>query len=136
MFLYSHWLNLSIPTRIKIAREFGIEKKGQTHVEDNKVKSDGYHLVDIEKNLNVDSIKGYLETNETSMSVLWTMLIDKMEGRMKVPDTVIIVTKGLEVAPQPLEVKPIKHARIRRTKAEIERANSLRDAGKAGQEVR
>ena len=40
MFLYSSWMSLPINTRHKIAREFGIIKRGSTEVVDNHVKSD------------------------------------------------------------------------------------------------
>lgn len=100
-------------TRIKIAHEFHIEKKGQTHVDNNMIRSDGYNFVDIELALTADNIAKYLQTDEKSMSTLWRMLIDKAEGRVNnvVPETVVVVTPGLVVAPptppEKIEVVPL-----------------------------
>lgn len=80
-FLYSHWLELSLATRNKIAGEFGIIKKHSTEVFNNQIKSDGYELKDIESNLTPERIREYLKTTEQNATVLWNYLIDKMEGR-------------------------------------------------------
>lgn len=76
MFLYHQWLQLPITTRIRIASDFGIEKKGSTHVQDNVVQSDGYLVKDVEQALNVDALQKKLNTKVTDMAVLWEMLIN------------------------------------------------------------
>lgn len=81
LFLYSKWLGLPINTRIKIAGQFGIQKRGSTEVVDNQIKSDGYVVKEIEEALNIDAIQTYLEVTETDMMTLWLWLIDKIEGR-------------------------------------------------------
>ncbi len=81
MILYSSWLSLSLATRHKIASEFGIVKKGPTHVADNIVKDDGYSVKDIEVALTMYNIQKYFGTTETDVTVLWSYLIDKMEGK-------------------------------------------------------
>lgn len=81
MFLYSHWQNLSLPTRAKIASEFGIVKKGPTEVFANTIKSDGYFIKDIEEALTLNNLQNYLGTSETDHDVLWNYLVDKVEGR-------------------------------------------------------
>ncbi len=42
---------------------------------------DGYAIGNIEARLNVDELQKYLNTDVTDMAVLWTMLVDKTEGR-------------------------------------------------------
>lgn len=81
LFLYSKWLSLPINTRIKIANQFNIQKRGSTEVVDNQIKSDGYAIKEIEEALNIDAIQTYLEVQETDMMTLWIWLIDKIEGR-------------------------------------------------------
>lgn len=81
MFLYSHWVNASLATRQKIAKQFGIIKRGPTEVVNDAIKSDGYLLKEVEEALNIDAIQKFLETEETEYVLLWNMLIDKVEGR-------------------------------------------------------
>lgn len=81
MFLYHKWLELSLPTRNKLAEIFGIVKKGPTEVFNNTIKSDGYVIKEIEEALNIDAIQKFVETEETDMQKIWTMLVDKIEGR-------------------------------------------------------
>ena len=81
MFLYSKWLSLSLPMRVQIAGIFKIAKRGPTHVDSNRIVSDGYDIKEIEASLNIDALQKYLETTSTDMQVLWDMLIAKMEGR-------------------------------------------------------
>lgn len=81
LFLYSKWLGLPISTRIKIAGQFNIQKRGSTEVVDNHIKSDGYNIKEIEEALNIDAIQNYLGVQETDMMTLWMWLIDKIEGR-------------------------------------------------------
>ena len=80
MFLYGHWLKLPISTRHAIADKFGIVKKGSTEVFNDTIKSDGYLIQDIEGALSLDAMQHYLDTEETNAAVLWTMLVDKIEG--------------------------------------------------------
>lgn len=75
MFLYSAWCALDLPTRHKLAQQFNIPKKHPTHVVDNRIQSDGYDVVDIERALNVDAIQTFLDTKETDMAILWTWLV-------------------------------------------------------------
>jgi len=81
MFLFSHWIQLSLVTRQKIASEFGIVQKHGIEVFENTVKNDGYEIKDIEQALNLDSIQRYLGSSETDMIKVWYQLIDKIEGR-------------------------------------------------------
>jgi len=81
MFLYSRWQSLPISTRIKIANQFNIVKRGSTEVFDNQIKSDGYLVKEVEEMLNIDAIQSYLGVTETDMMTLWIWLVDKIEGR-------------------------------------------------------
>lgn len=81
MFLYSLWCDLPLATRHKIALDFGIEKKGPTEVFSNTIKSDGYLVKDIETALTVEVLQKYIGTQETQLHILWTMLMDKLEGK-------------------------------------------------------
>lgn len=88
-FLYSTWIKLPIETRIKIAGIFNIPKQGPTHVFNNEIQSDGYSIKEIESALTIPALQGYLGSQETDMLKLWTMLVDKVEGRVtevKVPE--------------------------------------------------
>ncbi len=81
MILYGQWLQLPIQTRHKIASEFGIIKKGPTEVFNDTIKSDGYLIKDIESALTLDSLQKYFGVTETNLAVLWSFLIDRIEGR-------------------------------------------------------
>ena len=81
MFLYSHWLSLSLSTRVKIAAQFNIIKRGSTEVVDNQIKADGYVIKEIEEALNIDALQKYIGTNETDMITLWMWLVEKIEGK-------------------------------------------------------
>ncbi len=82
MLLYSHWLALSLPTRIKIAETFGIIKKNPTHVDSNVITHDGYLVKDIEAALTVEALQNYLNMpTQTDLKELWTRMVDKIEGR-------------------------------------------------------
>jgi len=102
MILYSKWLELSLSTRAKIAEIFGIEKKAPTHVENNRVVSDGYLIKDIETALNVEALQKYLESNETDLAKLFFILVETIENRLvkPIPNPVI----PPEVVPQIQEV--------------------------------
>ncbi len=109
MFLYHQWTLLPLQTRIRIANEFGVIKKGSTEVVDNTIKSDGYILKELEEALNIDALQKYLNTTETDMQVLWMALIDKAEGRYASP----IELNPIVIEPQIVEKKkrgrPRKH---------------------------
>jgi hypothetical protein len=82
MFLYTSWLLLPIETRMKLATQFGIKKTGPTHVADNVIQSDGYSIKDIENALTVSGIQSYINTKETDSEKLWSMLVDKINGKL------------------------------------------------------
>ena len=92
-FLYSKWLALDLPTRHRIAEEFGIVKKGSTHVQDNIVVSDGFLISEVEQALNLENMQRILNTEETDVFVLWDMLVNSTP----VSDSEII---HLEVEPE------------------------------------
>lgn len=107
MLLYGNWLALEITTRIKLANEFGILKVGSTHVVNNAIQSDGYLIKDIESKLNLVSIQNYLGTRETDLSILWNMLVDKIEGRLSKPIEEV-KPPVIEVIPTPIVTEPVK----------------------------
>ncbi len=93
MFLYHKWLELPIQTRIRIASEFGIIKKGSTHVVDNQIQSDGYSVKDVEQALNVDAIQQKLGTNETDMAKLWELLISPPQSNVVLDVPIITIPR-------------------------------------------
>lgn len=117
MFLYHQWGKLSITTRAKIAKDFGIQKKRSTHVSDNRIVDDGYLLEDVETALAFDKIRAYVGTEETEPQILWNMFIEKVEyvePKIVVPTTPPIVeTKPIEPI-APIEQKPIEPIIIKR----------------------
>lgn len=58
MFSYGTWLRLPLSTRIRIANALGIAKTGSTHVQDNRIVSDGYKIEDVESAVNAAIDKG------------------------------------------------------------------------------
>jgi len=86
MFLYHKWLGLSMGTRIKIANQFNIVKRGPTEVFGDQIKADGYLVREVEEALNIDALQKYLGTTEVDMIVLWDSMVDKIEGRL--PDII------------------------------------------------
>lgn len=91
MLLYSHWLSLPIHIRYKIASDFGITKKGATHVVNNEIQSDGFLIKDVEQILNVDALQKHLGTTETDMALLWNELVYRAEHPEEVRMPVIQV---------------------------------------------
>lgn len=81
MFLYSKWLSLDLPTRIKIAEIFDIIKRGSTHVVDNRIQSDGYNIEEVEAKLSVENLQKYLVTKESDPHVLWDLFTARLEGK-------------------------------------------------------
>lgn len=86
-FLYSRWLELSLATRQVIAREFGIAKSGPTHVQDNRIVSDGF---------DIKTVESALEAHEAD----WDNIVARAEGRF-------IEVKTEELPP---EIKPVAAA--------------------------
>lgn len=78
MFLYSKWTSLPLPMRIEVARILNIPKTGTTHVDSNRIVSDGFAIHDVEKGLSVENVQVYLGTKEKDASILWTLLIDSL----------------------------------------------------------
>lgn len=100
LFLYSKWLSLPLPTRHKIAAQFGIIKRGSTEVVDNQVKSDGYKIQEVEEALNIDALQKYIVTTETDMLALWMWLVEKIEGQpltqSNIDTTIEVLEKKVE----------------------------------------
>ncbi len=110
MFLYSHWRNLSLSTRIVIANALGIAKIGPTHVSNNVIESDGYKIDDVERALNVDKLQEYTGSDSTDMQVLFDLTVVKAEERepsmlVNEENTVMYVSK---VSPTPKQMEEIK----------------------------
>ncbi len=83
IFLYSNWLSLPLNTRIKVANQFGIIKRGSTHVSDNMIKSDGFDIKDIETKLTVETLQGFLSSTEGDIHILWRDMLDRIENPIK-----------------------------------------------------
>lgn len=83
MFLFSRWLDLPLQVRNEIAFLFGIPKKGSTEVHQNVIKSDGYHIKDIENALTVDAMQRYLDSDETSPEVLLWAVVESVQKNNK-----------------------------------------------------
>ncbi len=80
VFLYSSWINLPLSTRARIAEQFGFKKIGSTHVQDNRIISDGYQVKDIELALTKEALEAYLGVEYTFPDVMWELLIKKIEA--------------------------------------------------------
>lgn len=92
MFLYHNWIQLPLGVRNLIASQFGITKTGPTHVDSNRVTSDGYDVADVEAKLNVDAIQAYTGIESTDMAVLWGAMIERVEGRaITVEEPILVV---------------------------------------------
>ena len=85
--MYSYWLELSIGVRHQIAHKLGIEKKFPTEVQDNKIKTDGYLMKDIEVALSVVNLQKFLGTGETDHALLLKWLIEGKPETFKGFDT-------------------------------------------------
>lgn len=117
MFLYSHWLQLSISTRHLIAHQFGIAKTQPTHVSGDRIVEDGYKIQDVEAALNIDAIQKFVGAESADMSILWNMLLSKIEGReiarefvddsmkVEIPEGIEIVDKEEIVVVETVPVK-------------------------------
>ena len=110
MFLYSKWLSLDLPTRMKVAGIFDIEKKGSTHVVDNRIQSDGYNIEEVEAKFSVENIQKYLGVKESNPDVLWDLFFARMEGKeveVSTPDP----SEEVKKAPVSLGVLPKEEAK-------------------------
>lgn len=116
MFLYSHWLALPLPTRNKIAHQFGISKTSPTHVQDNRVVSDGYKIDDVERALNIDALQAYTGQKTTDAAVLWEGLIEKIDDRVPAGEVAAIVSEPTSINMKPIAVEKKKTVRKPRTK--------------------
>lgn len=81
MFLYSHWLELPLATRASIAEQFHFIKNGPTHVQDNRVISDGYSIKDVESALTLEALQEFTGAPSTHLQTLWDLLVAKIEGK-------------------------------------------------------
>ncbi len=78
---YSQWVTLSLPTRIAIAKQFGISKNRSTSVVNNTVVDDGYNIPDVENAISVASLQAFLGTDSTDIITMFGHVVDLMEGR-------------------------------------------------------
>jgi len=90
---YSKWLSLPIHLRHEIANHFGIKKSGPTHVDTDRIVSDGYSVEAVEMALNADNLRAFLDTSETDEEVLWDLFVHK--------DDVAPLEAPVEPAPTP-----------------------------------
>ncbi len=111
MFLYSRWISLPLHTRIAVASQFGIIKRGPTEVFNNTIKSDGYLIGEVEEALNEVNLLNYLKIEiGPTHAELFDLTLRKMEGKDElvveptpepVPEVPVIVEKPLEVIKTP-----------------------------------
>lgn len=64
------WLPLSWEVKGYMANDFNIPRNGATHVDNNRVVSDGFLDQDLAK-INVDSLQMKLDSKETDFFKLW-----------------------------------------------------------------
>jgi len=100
MIKYSQWASLPINIRHKLAGDFNIQKKFPTHVQDNKIVSDGYDILEVEKALTVENMQTYLGVGkqETNVDTLWNMILEQEthpphEANVVTNEPVIIIPK-------------------------------------------
>ncbi len=82
-FLYSKWLALPISTRHDLAHAFGIPKTGPTHVDTNRVVSDGYSIESVEAGITPDNLRAFLKTKESDDDKLFAMLLEVPEPEVE-----------------------------------------------------
>ncbi len=90
MILYSSWTALSLSTRNTIAQAFGISKTTPTHVQDNRIVSDGYKVEDVENALSTEAMQKYSGSKSKEMAELFRAVVAKAEGGEIDTSTVII----------------------------------------------
>lgn len=110
MLLYNKWSMLPMHTRMKIAETFGISRSGNTHVADNRILSDGYHFGEIESHLTVKFLQDYTDSGSTDFDVLWSEMLDKLEGKTKVIEDGV-TEKTVHEIPETKDVPEVKPKR-------------------------
>ncbi len=95
---------------------FGIEKTGSIEVFQNRVVRDGYDVKDLDSRLTEDKAREILNTTETDSTVLWSYLVDKVEGK-----DIQILEVPTQVATDPVVV-PAEEAEITKTKTKKKNA--------------
>lgn len=80
MIPYSKWIALPLQTRIKIAGELKLEKKGSTEVFNNEVIKDGYVMKEVEVALSLPSLQAYFSSIDTDVAFLFENLVRKVNG--------------------------------------------------------
>lgn len=98
---YSKWVGLSLPTRQKIAQQFGIAKHRSTSVINNVVADDGYNVHDVENALTIEALQTFLHSKETDILFLFEHLVSVAEGRAVIE----IVEVNVPVKSEDEEVK-------------------------------
>ncbi len=84
---------MPLSTRIKIAEQFKIIKKGSTEVFNDTIKSDGYLIKDIEEILNIPTLQDYLNTEESDINLLWEWMLVKIEGKQMKQGATSVLSK-------------------------------------------
>lgn len=88
--MYSKWTGLPLHTRQEIARVFGIAKVSPTHVQDDRIVSDGYKIEDVENALSEDALRKFTGSSSKDFLQLFDLTVAKVEGKvLPVPETEI-----------------------------------------------
>lgn len=126
IFLYSKWMSLELPTRHAIARVLDIPKSGPTHVQDNRIVSDGYVMEAVEAALDPKNIQKVLDADTDNPEELWDLLVHTAAFvAPKVAPTVEVVVETpvepvVEEKPEPtLEDSNAKPEKIKVIKEEV-----------------
>ncbi len=127
MILYSKWLDLPISTRIKIASEFGIVKKGSTEVFNDTIKSDGYVLKEIEAALCLENLQKFVdEPEEKDIVLLWNFMLNKINGIPKVkPSMPITIIPEEQVKIEPLVKEESELSRVIKANAKPKKKKNV-----------
>lgn len=117
MILYSKWLALPLATRHKLAEQFNITKTGYTQVNSNVVTHDGYDVHDIESAMTVPAMQIYLDSDDDNVNLLFTLTVDKVEGRDVMPLELPAELGNAMAAMEPaVPVTPKPKGRVKGTK--------------------
>lgn len=101
--MYAKWFSLPLSIRSQIATKFGVAKTGPTHVQDNRVVSDGYKFEEVERALNVKAMKEFVGIDSTDdMATLMDLVVAKIEGREIPTPEMPAVAIAMTVEPTPL----------------------------------
>ena len=100
-------MDLPLSTRAEIAGKFGIQKKGPTHVDSNRIVSDGYVMQEVEAALTPENILFYLDGqgvslfNDSDPLLIWTTMVDHIEGKLISDEnkTVVEAVKSPDLSP-------------------------------------